>query len=869
MTDTPPVETSSDPVVPPPDSGRPLADLLNDLTGPTVAIRLAAAQQLGRLTAADLPTLRALEKVAAQDSSAEVREAALLALAAPAYRLLQQRDSRLSSPLRQTILTEINRWAADGLLPAQTANLLRQRYNFDQRPGPVATAAPAVPAGPKPTLTQVLLSETTITVALYLGAFFVVVAAFIMAAIIDVLRLPILGITTLGFLGAALGLKWRLPTASFVLFAVFSFLIPIDAAVLLDLFRWSNMVTWPFWVIISGLLSLVWMGGTFFYRSRFFSLLSLLAASLAMLFIARWLDFSLHLDVLLVELVTLASLGGTLVLERWQDRRFALPFFLLAQLQQLLVLSASALVMLVLLLDRDLPGAGEWAVIAFTWLLAAIFYALSHLLTNFPLFPPLAVAVALPVPLFLSGVFSPTTQAVMALAWAWGTGLALGGEGLGRVKWPRLAVYGFYMLLASAGLYLLAATGGLIDRVAFGLAYLLGTTIVYLALTLYRPRIWLWSGALIAGTADYLALFFLPSVESWEFYPGFILLWPALALLALSLALRRGGQANRLWHLPPLILGALIGAAAGTALLITGLTDEPGRAALAWLIVAAFLALFGLVDRRPWLGYGVTVSLALAVVFGLIWQEWQQWVLPLVGLAALYFISGLALTLMGQDGGWARVLRWSGLALGTLVSLSAPVQGEASAVIGPALVATFFALEAFRTRNIWLGFPAAGLYIVAYFTLLVQLEVSQPQFYSIGAALLGFIMHYLLNRSGNYWAAFITGLVSQLALLGTTYIQMFSTHQLLYFFVLFGQALVVLVYGLVVRSRSLVLAPLVFVILGAITVALSALAGLPALILIGCTGFLLLLLGIVALVMRERLLAATSQLGQRLGKWQA
>jgi hypothetical protein len=229
----------------------------------------------------------------------------------------------------------------------------------------------------------------------------------------------------------------------------------------------------------------------------------------------------------------------------------------------------------------------------------------------------------------------------------------------------------------------------------------------------------------------------------------------------------------------------------------------------------------------------------------------------------------LGLTLIGRAGGWDSALRWSGLGLGALVSLSAPLQGGASAIIGPALVATFFAFEAFRLRNIWLGFPAAGLYIVAYFTLLVQLDVSQPQFYSIGAALLGFIMHYLLNRSGNYWAAFITGLVSQLILLGTTYIQMFSTDKLLYFFVLFGQALVVLVYGLVVRSRSLVIAPLVFVVLGVLTVALSALAGLPALILIGCTGFLLLLLGIVALIMRERLLAATSQLGQRLGHWQA
>jgi hypothetical protein len=38
---------------------------------------------------------------------------------------------------------------------------------------------------------------------------------------------------------------------------------------------------------------------------------------------------------------------------------------------------------------------------------------------------------------------------------------------------------------------------------------------------------------------------------------------------------------------------------------------------------------------------------------------------------------------------------------------------------------------------------------------------------------------------------------------------------------------------------------------------------------ITCTGLLLLLLGIVALLLRERILAATEDLGSRLGGWQA
>jgi hypothetical protein len=395
-------------------------------------------------------------------------------------------------------------------------------------------------------------------------------------------------------------------------------------------------------------------------------LLALAAGSLAMLLVGRWLDRTPHLDLLLIELPTLAALGGTIMLERWQDRRFALPLFILAQVQQVALLGWSAILVLFTLADQGLSSPGWWLVIAFTWLLAALFYSLSQRLMAFVLFAPLAVAALAPVPLFFSGVFSPAWQVVMALAWLWGTLLALGGEGLGRVKWPGLSIYSIWLLMASSGLYLLAAGGGLADRVAFGLAYLIGTAVVYLGLTLYRPRVWLWSGSLLAATAAYFAVFFLPSLESYDFYPGFILLWPALALLGLSLALRRGWRADRHWHLPPLILGGLVGAVVLLALLATGF-DEPGRATLALVIVAGFLTLFAWLDRQPLLGYGATASLALALGFGLVWGKQEQWVLPLVGLVSLYYLSGLAATWLGRLGAWAGVLRLSGLGLGTLV----------------------------------------------------------------------------------------------------------------------------------------------------------------------------------------------------------
>ena len=209
-----------------------LDDLLNDLLSDSEHARLTAVQTMSRLAPATELSLRALEKTAAQDQSQVVWQAALEALTNPAYRDMQRRTSRLPASARQTMLSEIERWQADDLLAPHLVDLLRQRYVFD----PPATAKVARPeqAKPVPSLSEVLLSETAIKVALYLGAFFVLAAAAILAAVIEGLRLPILGVATLGFLAAALILKRRLPQASLVLFVVFSFLLPIDAGVILD-----------------------------------------------------------------------------------------------------------------------------------------------------------------------------------------------------------------------------------------------------------------------------------------------------------------------------------------------------------------------------------------------------------------------------------------------------------------------------------------------------------------------------------------------------------------------------------------------------------------------------------------------------------
>ena len=53
---------------------------------------------------------------------------------------------------------------------------------------------------------QTLLSEASIKVYLYLGAFFVIASALILAAIVEAARLPILVVATLAFGGYLMNL---------------------------------------------------------------------------------------------------------------------------------------------------------------------------------------------------------------------------------------------------------------------------------------------------------------------------------------------------------------------------------------------------------------------------------------------------------------------------------------------------------------------------------------------------------------------------------------------------------------------------------------------------------------------------------------
>lgn len=280
--------------------------------------------------------------------------------------------------------------------------------------------------------------------------------------------------------------------------------------------------------------------------------------------------------------------------------------------------------------------------------------------------------------------------------------------------------------------------------------------------------------------------------------------------------------------------------------------------ALLWLTVS-------LLYKNSTLFYAFTLTVPIFVTFLFRNFGFDKWIHPVIMIAFAYYAIGFVLRGLNRLKGWDSTLLYSGLGLGVFVSLASPIVGGVDASIPVAVAATLWAVEAFSKKSAWLAFPANALYLMSYFILLNELDVQEIQFFSIGAALIGLIQHYLLTRSNSKSGAFVMGMLSQFVLLGTTYIQMINEGELIYFFILFLQSLAVLMYGIVIRSRSLTFFPIGFVVLGVMTVVMGQLQELGTIVVIGCAGILLLMLGIGAVLLRERI----AKLGEKLSDWQA
>ena len=1051
-----------------------LDQILNDLKSDDTSRQLEGMQTLEKVTYSSKAILFELERLAIQGME-DVREKALAALSSQTNQYISKQLSKLSRSERQFVLKQIEFWEENRLIEPPRAEVLRRRHDFDTKlrpasktvPGTITAEPPAVspvvvptaPVGPRPSLMQTLLSEASIKVYLYLGSFFVIASALILAAIVQAARLPILAVATLAFGGGALLIRRRLPQPSFALFIVFSFLLPIDANVFEESLGLAEPILSIYWMIIFLIMALIWSFSTWFYESRFFSVVALVSLGFAFYRAGEIFQTESELNLFLLMIGALVGLEGVSILKKWKDDIFASPLFQAMQAQTIFLLMASFILTVTRAFEPDFAN-GWWMLIALTWILAASFYVLSDILLPFVFFPWMAAAALLPISWFFLNAFDATPPIHAFGFWVWGTTFALGSEVLLRLSFERIKKFHWPLLVGSALLFLISFSTTLFwNKPSLTFAIFGATALVYASLHFMHPRWFIWSGALLSALCAYFTFFFLPAIEKtsvpfvYQLLLASVLLvtpelfakspislksesrWPAIAfgafisLICLTIALADSDHAGRaalvlmvyaalftlhalrsqqnwlgyfaaataslaiiyylellnfdLW-LPTLTVlsllyystGFLIRRRAdvkawGNMLINSGLTlgvllslaalimsKETGGwyilvvallfaletfarplillevvvevllsislyrilddfsvtnnitdighflfgASIIWLgsemifgrflrekrlhrpIVlsigymlvflststlwnasnptppiiyfisyAVFFALYAFLQREPRLGYLATAFVPLAMIKLYDVLNFEKWIFPLIAIAVLYYVCGFLLRRNQKATGWDIMLLYSGLGLAVFTSFSAPFQGELDAAISVAIAATLFAVEAFSRREVWLALPANLLYLMSYFMILTGINVEEPQFYSIGAALLGILMHFLLTRAGSKTGAFIAGMLSQFVLLGTTYVQMVSTSRLMFFFVLFAQCMIVLVYGLIQRSRSLVITPIAFAVLGVITVIYSALKGLSSVVLIGCTGVVLLMLGIVAVILRERI----------------
>ncbi|PWH13754.1 MAG: hypothetical protein DDG60_09840 [Anaerolineae bacterium] len=913
-------------------------------------------------------------------------------------------------------------------------------------------------------LASVLLSESSIKIALYLGAFFVIAAALILAALVETLRLPILlGVSVL-FGGGALALKKRLPQPSFILWLVFSALLPISAGVLADLLNLSGTSLSAYWLIVLTLMSALWGFSTWLYVSRFFSLTAFGALAVAAWHFANLFEPGTDLYLFALAAAGLFGLVGVFLLKTWQSQKFALPLYWLVQAFELIVLVIAAPWALYNLV-ANYTGAW-WLFSALTWVIAFLFYTASDFLIPFPLFRFLAAGALMPIAWLALIEFEPSNTIFALGWWAWGFVLLLAGEITSIFKSDKVTRFGLPLNLASLPLFFIAGLVGTSENAWLGFGLFAASGLVLSLAQIRNARWWVWTAAVACWVMTWYFFFNLPPIQPLGISSIFIISGLLIPLSLLDWLLPGDMLSRPAWRWP-LRLFALLTLVAGTFVSLFAFSPDLLRAALAFGLFAALGLVYALRFRLPILLPFFTGYLPLSLLYTLRHFDLDWWLPVLTVLSVAYYLIGYTLSLLDKQGRWANTLRQSGLALGLLASPFAgfysgsgdgwytavlgilfvietfarlawleivvhglytlaitlvlienkvassslylmsisvillglemffqhTLQGRAALKIFPrlagwlmalagnlflftnwqsasglelavsltynllflayallyrkpdlsfpfyvstavtaltlvgfagweqwtgtltllslalyllgfvdkpigwgqnrrlsglllatatalsaplensglwssipvAIAATLWAVEAFHRRNVWLGFPANGLYLMAYYLILLELNVNQPQFFSIGAALLGLLMHYLLTRAGASTGAFLTGMVSQLILLGTTYSQMISTNSLAYFVALFFQSIVVMLYGLVFRSRSLLFTPIVIVVLGVMTVVFSVLRGLATVIMIGCTGILFIVLGILAVWQREQL----SDLRDHLNEWKA
>jgi hypothetical protein len=675
-----------------------LSQILNDLRSEDSTLQLAAMRNLGRLPYSSEAVVHRLEWLAIHAVRA-VRQMALDVLDSRPSQYVRSQTLKHMRPHRLAILAEAEDWVERGLIEPEVAEVLVRRYDTSRKPissaeaaeieAPVPepvkrAAAPAAPeqlakpekpeklaapapTAPAPTLGERLLSQTSINIALYLGAFLVVGAAAILAALVEVTRLPILLGGTALFAIGAVAVKRRLPQPSFVLFMIFSFLLPISANVLADSLHVPGQSRDAYWAAACLLMAVAWGFGTWLYASRTFSFAAFAAWAVAVYRVGALGGLSDAWNGVGLVVAALGGLAGTHVLKAWKDRKFALPIFLSAQALVAGALLWSAWYAATALFDtRSLAAGGTWIAMSLTCVAGAVFYVWSAMEYVFPLFAWAAPACLLPVLWLFLRSFEATSVVESIGLWAWGAVFAAAAEASRRTSRRVAGEMHTPLLLGSLLLLSGAVIGGLLESPTYAFAIAAAAALVCTAMTVLRPRRGLWLAALIFGLVAYFAVFALPFTEALNVYAGYRLLGASLLLLLPELLFRTPFVRRDPWRGPLLDLGVIAAAINVAWIVLSGNTDTDPKAII-MAVYAVLLAAYALHMRRTWIGYLATASASASATYAVQRYGLDGRMLLLTGVSAVFFVCGFVLRRYNRRERGS-VLRLSGLALGAIVT---------------------------------------------------------------------------------------------------------------------------------------------------------------------------------------------------------
>ncbi len=768
-----------------------LKRILDGLKSADATDQLAAIRELESIKYSSEAIVTQLEKLALNGEGA-AQKFALAALNLTTSQFVASRLSDISKPSRSLILREVENWQEDGLLESQRAEIIKRRYDFDIKPGvPVKAMTPAVeakpaqpissapspalapgasvdqtqgkpvpapqplqpqaistpqPAEPRPSLTQVLLSETSVRIYLYLGAFFVIASAAILAALVQAARLPILLIATLVFAGGAVGFKKRLPQPSFAFAIVFSFLLPIDAGVIADSLNLSARGNDLYWSVVYILMALIWTIGTWFYESRMFSIASFIALTGSAIWLKDALNLSGDWAACSMGLSSLIGLLGVYILKNWKDQKFAQPLFFTAQFLQGITLFISLGMIVVNVFESNVTSSA-WIAHTLTWLFAASFYAASDIMFPFVPFPWMSAASLLFMPgLFLSA-FKTTPPVQIIGWWVWGSLIALGSELAQFTKNERVQKYNFPLLSVSLPIFVVAIFWGLIENIQYSFAGLLGAFVVYTLIHALRPRWYVWLTALIAGLGAYFAFFALPFMDKANIDFSYQMLGASALLLIPELFFKQPLRFERESNWPPVFLGILItgfNILFAHSYLLAG-EDYFGSAAVIMGVYAILLAAHALRFKQPLIGYLSAASIALTIVYALVHIHRDVWLPALAVLTAIYYASGFAFARREQTKNWGAMLINSGLTLGAIISLIALIALKPAGGWYTLVIAALFVVEMFTRRNGYLELFVETLLSIALIIVLNDFKVHEIGYYFFGLSLVWLASDALLK----------------------------------------------------------------------------------------------------------------------------